>query len=108
MICRDDSVEQTLAGVETAQTLDQPPVTWDIEIFRFGSMDTVRTLHWAKENSGARGQSSHYPDTGDMGTFIRVLEAVTCIRRDQDSDHLWTVDTGTLIMTQFDPGPDRL
>ena len=30
------------------------------------------------------------------------------IRRDQDSDHLWTVDTGTLIMTQFDPGPDRL
>ena len=35
LVRRDDSVEQTLAGVETAQTLDQPPVTCNIEKWRY-------------------------------------------------------------------------
>ena len=60
LVCRDDSVEQTLAGVETAQTLDQPPVTWDIEIFRFGSGDTVRTLGKGKQ----RGKRAIRPLSG--------------------------------------------
>lgn len=35
LVRRDDSVEQSLAGVETAQTLDQPPVTCNMETWRY-------------------------------------------------------------------------
>ena len=108
LVCRDDSVEQTFAGVQAAQALDQPPVTWNMEIFTENHRGYGGTWsgQWAKENSGARGQSGHYLDTGDMGTLsesrgLDTGQGVTC-RSGQ-----WTLTPG-LIMTQFDPGPDKL
>ena len=84
-----------------------------VGILRYLDLEAWSHGHWAKENSGVRGQSSHYPDPGDMDTFIRVLEAVTCrsgeIRRVTTCGRQWTVDTpGYYKMTQFDTRPDRM
>ena len=57
LVCRDDSVEQSLAGVETAQTLDQPPVTRNMEngdIIRKQGGDVYMVSTLGKGKQGAK------------------------------------------------------